>query len=48
MALLGTEFRETGKPNMPKRCFTDRPHTHKALGQSELFCNMLADRRRQS
>lgn len=52
MALLGTEFRETSKRNMPKRWFTDRPHTHKALddalGQGELFCNMLAERRRQS
>ena len=52
MALLGTEYRETSKRNMPKRWFTDRPHTHKALddalGQGELFCNMLAERRRQS
>ena len=52
MAVLGTEFRETSKRNMPKRWFTDRPHTHKALddaiGQGELFCNMLAERRRQS
>lgn len=52
MAVLGTEFRETSKRNMPKRWFTDRPHTHRALddaiGQGELFCNMLAERRRQS
>ena len=52
MAVLGTEFRETSKRNMPKRWFTDRPHTHKALddalGQGELFCNLLAERRRQS
>ena len=52
MAVLGTEFREISKRNMPKRWFSDRPHTHKALddaiGQGELFCNILAERRQQS
>ena len=52
MAVLGTEFREISKRNMPKRWFSDRPHTHKALddaiGQGELFCNILAERRVQS
>jgi len=46
MAMLGTEYRETVKRNMPKEWFSDRPHTHKALddaiAQGELFCNMLA------
>lgn len=49
MAVLGTDYRATVKRNMPKRWFTDRPHTHKALddaiGQGELFLNMLAERR---
>lgn len=52
MAVLDTEYRETSKRNMPKRWFTDRPHTHKALddaiGQGELFCNILAERQRQA
>ncbi len=46
MAVLGTSFRETSKRNMPKNWFGIRPHTHKALddaiGQGELFCNILA------
>ena len=46
MAVLGTPFRRTAKANMPGEWFGDRPHTHKALddaiGQGELFCNMLA------
>jgi hypothetical protein len=50
MALLGTEYRESTKRNMPKRWFEDLPHTHVALddaiGQGALFCNMLAERRR--
>jgi hypothetical protein len=50
MALLGTEYRESTKRNMPKRWFDDVPHTHIALddaiGQGALFCNMLAESRR--
>lgn len=50
MALLGTDYRESTKRNMPKRWFDDRPHTHVALddaiGQGVLFCNMLAENRR--
>lgn len=50
MALLGTEYREATKRNMPKRWFEDLPHTHVALddaiGQGALFCNMLAESRR--
>ena len=46
MAVLGTSFRETSKRNMPKDWFGKTPHTHKALddaiGQGELFCNILA------
>ena len=47
MAVLGCDYRHATKRNMPKRWFTDRPHTHKALddalGQGELFCAMLAE-----
>ncbi len=50
MALLGTEYRESTKRNMPKGWFDDLPHTHVALddaqGQGALFCNMLAERGR--
>ncbi len=46
MALLGTEYRESVKRNMPAKWFDDLPHTHVALddakGQGALFCNMLA------
>lgn len=50
MAMLGCDYREATKKRMPRRWFTDRPHTHKALddalGQGELFCRMLAESRR--
>jgi hypothetical protein len=50
MALLGTEYRESVKRNMPRDWFDDLPHTHVALddavGQGALFCNMLAARKR--
>jgi hypothetical protein len=50
MAVMGTEYRESAKRNMPKRWFEKLPHTHVALddaiGQGVLFCNMLADRAR--
>lgn len=50
MAVLGCDYRHATKRNMPKAWFTDRPHTHQALddalGQGELFCNMLAASRR--
>jgi hypothetical protein len=46
MAVLGTEFRESTKRNMPAAWFDDFPHTHVALDdaieQGALFCNMLA------
>lgn len=45
MAVMGTEYRNSTKKNMPKRWFDDLPHTHVALddaiGQGALFCNML-------
>ena len=45
MALLGTEFRQSTKRNMPKQWFDTHPHTHVALDdaieQGALFCNML-------
>ena len=51
MAVLGKEFRESTKRNMPKRWFEDLPHNHVALddaiGQGMLFCNMLAHRKDQ-
>jgi hypothetical protein len=49
MALLGRDYRDSVKKNMPSRWFDDFPHTHRALddamGQGALFCNMLAVRR---
>jgi hypothetical protein len=49
MALLGRDYRESSKRNMPRDWFDDLPHTHVALddaiGQGALFCNMLAARR---
>jgi 3' exoribonuclease, RNase T-like len=49
MALLGTEYRQATKRNMPRQWFDELPHTHVALddaiGQGALFCNMLAQRR---
>jgi hypothetical protein len=46
MAVLGTEFRESTKRNMPKAWFDPFPHTHVALDdaieQGALFCNMMA------
>src|SRR5215472_17441447 len=51
MALLGTEYRDSVKRNMPREWFDDLPHTHVALddakGQGALFCNMLNVRRRE-
>lgn len=51
MALLGKEYRESTKRNMPKGWFDEQPHTHvaldDALGQGMLFCNMLAERHRR-
>lgn len=48
MAVLGTPFRETAKGHMPREWFGTHPHTHVALddaiGQGQLFCNMLAYR----
>jgi hypothetical protein len=48
MALLGTDYRDSVKRQMPARWFDDLPHTHVALddakGQGALFCNMLAER----
>jgi hypothetical protein len=45
MVILGTEYRESVKRNMPKEWFGPAPHTHVALDdaieQGELFINML-------
>jgi hypothetical protein len=49
MAVLGTEYRQATKRNMPRHWFDPLPHTHKALDdaieQGALFCNMLAENR---
>lgn len=49
MAVLGCDYRNAVKRNMPKRWFEGLPHTHKALddaiGQGVLFCNILAERK---
>lgn len=51
MAVLGKEYRESTKRNMPRGWFDPMPHTHVALDdakeQGALFCNMLADRHRR-
>jgi hypothetical protein len=51
MALLGKEYRESVKRNMPRDWFDALLHTHVALddakGQGVLFCNMLAARRQR-
>jgi hypothetical protein len=51
MALLQCDYREAVKRNMPRHWFDDLPHTHVALddaiGQGTLFCNMLAELRKQ-
>lgn len=50
MAMLGKDYRESTKRNMPKRWLDELPHTHVALddarGQGVLFCNMLAEQQR--
>lgn len=50
MSILGTGYRDTVKRNMPKHWFDDLPHSHQALDdaieQGALFCNILADSRK--
>ena len=50
MLQLGIEYRNATKKNMPVRWFDNLPHTHRALDdaieQGALFCNMLAEWRR--
>jgi len=52
MVMLGEDFRNCTKKNMPKRWFDDLPHSHVALEdaieQGALFCNMLAECRRRA
>jgi hypothetical protein len=47
MAILGSEFRQSVKMNMPEEWFDPIPHTHVALDdaieQGALFCNMLLE-----
>lgn len=51
MCLLKSDFRQSTKRNMPKRWFGDAPHNHVALddaiGQGQLFINMLQESRRK-
>jgi hypothetical protein len=50
MMMLGKEYRQCTKKDMPKRWFDEGPHRHIALDdaieQGALFCNMLAESRR--
>ena len=52
MSVLGGDYRDASKRNMPRDWFDDVPHTHVALddakGQGALFCNMLRASRVQS
>jgi hypothetical protein len=52
MAMLRTEYRETVKRNMPARWFDPLPHSHVALDdaieQGAMFCNMLAEHRKEA
>jgi hypothetical protein len=52
MAMLGGDYRDATKRNMPRRWFDDLPHTHRALDdaieQGALFCNMLGELRTRS
>jgi len=45
--MLGKDYRQSVKRNMPRRWFDEVPHTHVALDdaveQGRLFCNMLAE-----
>jgi hypothetical protein len=47
MAIMGTEFRQAIKRNMPAEWFDPIPHAHIALddaiGQGALFCNMMKE-----
>jgi hypothetical protein len=49
MAVLGKDYRESTKGNMPKQWFDKLPHSHVALDdaieQGALFCNMLKESR---
>jgi len=47
MSMLKTSFRESTKRNMPKRWFSESPHTHvavdDAIEQGEFFMNILRE-----
>jgi hypothetical protein len=51
MAVLGCDYKDAAKRNMPKRWFDGSPHTHVALDdareQGAVFCNMLAESRKR-
>lgn len=52
MALMKTTYLQSTKKNMPKHWFDKLPHTHRALDdaleQGALFCNMLAEIKRET
>lgn len=52
MALLGVDFTEATKANLPEEWFDPLDHTHIAMDdaveQGALFCNMLHEARRRS
>lgn len=52
MALTGKNYRQVTKRTMPRRWFDDLPHSHvavdDAIEQGALFCNMLAESRREA
>ena len=47
MTLMNSDYRHATKRDMPKRWFSELPHTHvafeDAIEQGHLFCNMLAE-----
>jgi DNA polymerase III epsilon subunit-like protein len=49
MVMLGRDYRDSVKRNMPRHWFDALPHTHRALDdaieQGALFCNMLREDR---
>lgn len=52
MVMLGRDYHDSTKDNMPRRWFDDLPHTHVALNdaieQGVLLCNMLAEKQREN
>jgi hypothetical protein len=51
MAMMKRDYRDSGKSDMPRHWFDDKPHTHEALDdaieQGTVFCNMLMENSRK-